>query len=71
MVLATGAKMTPVPVMHVNRPFVFWIRDLHTDAVLFAGRIVNPKPDARLVQTGSPTKGAHVTAVGSGTGGAA
>ena len=26
----------------VDRPFVFFIRDLETDAILFVGRVVNP-----------------------------
>jgi len=28
--------------MRVDRPFLFWIIDLPTGTVLFAGRLVNP-----------------------------
>jgi serpin B len=35
-------SLEPSPVMRVDRPFVFVIRDSHTKAVLFMGKIVEP-----------------------------
>jgi serpin B len=35
----------PVPVvMKIDRPFIFFIRDIETDTVLFLGRVVDPEP---------------------------
>jgi serpin B len=40
---ATGVVMPCLPVeVTVNRPFVFLIRDIPTNAILFVGRVVNP-----------------------------
>jgi serpin B len=48
---ATGAtmalvsmRMDPVPVFRADRPFVFLIRDTRSGLVLFAGRLLDPKP---------------------------
>jgi serpin B len=38
-----GAPMDPVTVT-ANRPFIFFIRDIETGAILFVGRVVNPSP---------------------------
>ncbi|MFL7790754.1 MAG: serpin family protein [Anaerolineae bacterium] len=38
-----GAPMNPVTVT-VNRPFIFFIRDIETGTILFVGRVVNPSP---------------------------
>ena len=38
-----GAPMAPVTVT-VNRPFIFFIRDIETGTILFVGRMVNPSP---------------------------
>jgi serpin B len=38
-----GAPMDPVTVT-VNRPFIFFIRDIETGAILFVGRVVDPSP---------------------------
>lgn len=36
---------TPPPkVMKIDRPFIFLIRDLETDAILFVGRLMRPSP---------------------------
>jgi serine protease inhibitor len=40
---ATSAMLDPALVLTIDRPFVFAIRDDATDALLFMGRIVNPK----------------------------
>jgi serpin B len=39
-----GVMSWSVPPFHmvVNRPFVFFIRDIYTDSLLFAGAVVNP-----------------------------
>ena len=38
-----GAPMEPIEVT-VDQPFIFFIRDIETGAVLFVGRVVNPSP---------------------------
>jgi serpin B len=46
MFMTTVAGFSPPPkpvVMRVDRPFLFWIVDRPTGAVLFAGRVVEPK----------------------------
>jgi len=40
----TGAAPSRKPVvLTIDRPFLFFIRDVQTDTVLFVGRVVNPK----------------------------
>jgi serpin B len=34
--------MGPAIEVNVDRPFIFWIRDLPTGTVLFIGRVLNP-----------------------------
>ncbi len=29
-------------IMNINRPFIFFIRDIETDAIIFLGRVMNP-----------------------------
>jgi serpin B len=41
MAAATGAPVQPVT-MHVDRPFIFAVRDTTTGAILFLGRVVDP-----------------------------
>jgi len=42
-VIMKVSALPPAPVeVNVNRPFIFLIRDIETDAVLFLGRIVDP-----------------------------
>ena len=33
---------TPLPTISVDQPFVFFIREKHTQAILFAGKMINP-----------------------------
>ena len=38
-----GEPTEPPPIiMRIDRPFVFFIRDIRTDAILFVGRVMNP-----------------------------
>ncbi len=47
--VSTRSKTTPVPKVHINRPFLFWIRDNKTGLDIFSGRIINPNPKAKLL----------------------
>jgi len=38
---SAGPPESPVPVT-IDRPFIFLIRDIETDAILFVGRVLNP-----------------------------
>jgi serpin B len=38
-----GAPMEPIEVV-IDRPFVFFIRDIETGTILFVGRVVDPSP---------------------------
>ena len=40
----TGAEPEEPIQVTVDRPFIFFIRDIETGAVLFVGRVVNPSP---------------------------
>jgi serpin B len=39
----TGIPTEPVP-FNMDRPFIFFIRDVETGAILFVGRVLNPAP---------------------------
>ena len=41
MIALKGMPQEPITV-NVDRPFVFFIRDIQTNTVLFAGRILDP-----------------------------
>ncbi|HMF32076.1 MAG TPA: serpin family protein [Candidatus Lokiarchaeia archaeon] len=41
-----GARATPV--FYADHPFMFLIRDRRSGAILFMGRVVQPRPDSRL-----------------------
>jgi serpin B len=42
-VIMTLTALPPAPVeVNINRPFIFLIRDIETETILFVGRIVNP-----------------------------
>jgi serpin B len=42
VVMATGAPVDPPVRLTVDRPFLFWIADKPTGAILFLGRVVDP-----------------------------
>jgi len=42
MLAGCSAPIQSPPEMKINRPFIFFIRDMKTGAILFMGRIVNP-----------------------------
>jgi serpin B len=37
-----GPTKPPPIVMKIDRPFIFFIRDIETDAILFVGRMMDP-----------------------------
>ena len=40
---AIGAPTEPPPIiMKIDRPFIFLIRDIKTNTILFVGRVMNP-----------------------------
>lgn len=39
----TAAPIDPPKVFKANRPFLFFVRDVPTNTVLFAGRMATPK----------------------------
>jgi len=41
--MAAEEPEEPVEVT-IDRPFIFFIRDIETGAVLFVGRVMNPSP---------------------------
>lgn len=42
VIMLTAAPPTPEAVMSIDRPFIFFIRDIETGAILFVGRVMNP-----------------------------
>jgi serpin B len=40
--VAGNISNTPLPTISVDQPFVFFIREKHTQAILFAGKMINP-----------------------------
>jgi serine protease inhibitor len=40
--MAAGAMPGGPVTMHVDRPFIFALRDTNTGAILFLGRVVDP-----------------------------
>jgi serpin B len=47
VVVSVGASLSETVKMRVDRPFLFWIVDRPTGAVLFAGRVVEPEQHDR------------------------
>jgi serine protease inhibitor len=39
----TSVSPNPYKTMTIDRPFIFIIRDIQTNSILFVGRIMNPK----------------------------
>lgn len=42
VIVLTAAPPAPEAVMSIDRPFIFFIRDIETEAILFVGRVLNP-----------------------------
>jgi len=40
--IACGGPVSPPVSMRINRPFLFFIRDMTSNTVLFIGRVLNP-----------------------------
>jgi serine protease inhibitor len=43
MVTESAKEEDPIPTVYINRPFVFVIRDMQTNSILFMGKVMNPK----------------------------
>ena len=44
VVMGETSMSPPPPIeVHINRPFIFLIRDLETGAILFVGRVLTPE----------------------------
>jgi serpin B len=43
MISAKKIRIGPLPVFHADHPFLYAIRDTETDAILFMGRVVDPR----------------------------
>jgi serpin B len=39
----TGDIYVPKVDLYIDRPFIYLIRDIETDAILFLGRVVDPR----------------------------
>jgi len=42
VVVQATASPAPAPVVHVDRPFIFAVRDTKSGAILFLGRVMDP-----------------------------
>jgi len=42
VIMKAGAAPSEPVTLDVNRPFLFFVRDIPTNTVLFVGRVVNP-----------------------------
>jgi len=40
--MAGSVSVSPLPTINVDQPFIFFIREKHTQAILFAGKMINP-----------------------------
>jgi serpin B len=41
----SSGNVNPIPIFYANHPFIFFIQDRDTGAILFMGRVMNPVED--------------------------
>src|ERR1035437_9411670 len=57
MAAASATLIQPPVTLHVDRPFLFALRDTNTGAILFLGRVVDPAPSRLLCKSGKRASG--------------
>ncbi len=43
VIMAAGGRPKPIPVFRADHPFLFLIRDLRSNSILFIGRVMDPR----------------------------